>query len=238
MRFDSDLKKAGLTGNEAKVYSVLIQCLGLPAGEVAKKAGLDRSLTYTVLNNLVNKGMAYYALVDNKRSFYASDPVNLMNPLEQNLDFIKELIPKLKAITPKNEDEMQFRIFEGVEGMKAYGRLMVTQTEADSFGGTGKFYDFMLEHAPHLVGKAVNTASNGRIIASTQFGSHELNKKLGFQLRLLPAVSPATTVICPDFVGIHLMTDRPFAILIESKEVVKGFKAYFEFLWNIAKPEE
>ncbi|MCK5632701.1 hypothetical protein KAH94_03060, partial [bacterium] len=52
MEILEQLKIAGLTNNEAKVYLALLKIGQTNANILAKETSLDRSLTYTILNNL------------------------------------------------------------------------------------------------------------------------------------------------------------------------------------------
>ena len=63
------LQKAGLTGNESKVYLELVKKGELSANQIAKNLGIDRTLTYTILNHLIEKGQVSYVIRDNKKFF-------------------------------------------------------------------------------------------------------------------------------------------------------------------------
>jgi predicted DNA-binding transcriptional regulator len=228
------LRSAGLTGNEAKVYAVLLHHCGLSGGDVARKVSIDRSLAYTLLHNLADKGLVTFEVRNTKRHFFAADPENLLTPVRQREHLISALVPQLRSITPVRAQDQSFRVFEGIEGMKAYANLLLTQKSYLSFGGTGRFYDLIMQHAPHLVRAALDKKRRGRVIGSTQFLAHPLNKLLGIRVRYLPTLSPATTTVCDDFVAIHLITDKPFALIIKNREVVEGYRNYFEFLWKQA----
>ena len=110
------LQQAGLTGNEARVYLELLKKGELSANQIAKNIGMDRTLTYTVLNNLIEKGQVNYAIRENKKFFSCSIPDNLINSLKTKefiiLNLIKELktikkrrIKKLKSIFTKEETQ-------------------------------------------------------------------------------------------------------------------------------------
>ena len=66
---EEKLRKAGLTGNEAKVYLELLRKGALSANDLAKKISMDRTLTYTVLNHLIEKGLVNYVIKEKKKFF-------------------------------------------------------------------------------------------------------------------------------------------------------------------------
>ena len=59
------LTKAGLTGNESKIYLELLKNEELTANELSKKVSMDRTLAYTVLNHLIEKGLISYIIKQN-----------------------------------------------------------------------------------------------------------------------------------------------------------------------------
>lgn len=230
------LQRAGLTGNEAKVYAVLLHHEGLPGGEVAKKAAIDRSLAYTLLNNLKDKGLVTFAIKNRRKQFYAAEPENLLTPVKEREWFLESLIPDLKKIRPHERSKQSFKVYEGVEGIKSYVQLYLREKDVGSFGGTGKLYDFLMKNVPHFIREARQAEARLRVIGTKESHIHHLNGTLGAEVRLLPAVSPATTVVTDSFVAMHLITDQPFAIVIENEEIIESYWNYFEFLWEQAEP--
>src|SRR4030042_4275062 len=92
------LTKAGLTRNEAKVYLELLKSEELTANELSKKISTDRTLTYTLLNNLIEKGLVSYIIKQNKKFFKGKKPENLLNPLKEREVFVNYLIVELNKI--------------------------------------------------------------------------------------------------------------------------------------------
>ena len=107
------LKEAGLTGNETKVYYELLKKGELVANNIAKNIGLDRTLTYTILNNLIEKGQVSYIIKEKKKFFSVTDPENLLNSIKKKEVIIKDLIPELKQIKTLTQTEQEIKIYEG-----------------------------------------------------------------------------------------------------------------------------
>ena len=87
------LRKAGLTGNGSKVYFELLKKEQLSANQISKNIGMDRTLTYTVLNHLIENGMVSYVIKGNNKLFNASSPENLLNPVKEQEAYIQNLLP-------------------------------------------------------------------------------------------------------------------------------------------------
>ena len=233
------LKDAGLTGNEAKVYLELLRRGEANGNVLAKKTVLDRSLTYTVLNNLVDKGMVSYLIKDRKRLFKPSDPENLLVPIKEQEDFINDLIPSLKAIKPKKTEKSNFMIYEGKEGMKVlFEKMMAVKKEVLFFGGTGKSFDLLQYEIFHIIKRFKTSGMKLRGIISYSNRNHEYVGIEGAEIAYLKDVnSNATTCIFGDTVSVHVLLEeeKPIVMIMENKEIANGYRAYFDFMFKNAE---
>src|SRR3989338_5886077 len=82
MELIEKLQVSGLTGNEAKVYVELLKIGESSANEIAKNIGMDRTLAYTVLNNLIEKGQVNYVIKKGKKIFSCSSLDNLLTSVK------------------------------------------------------------------------------------------------------------------------------------------------------------
>lgn len=80
MKLVPDLVSAGLTENEAKVYSCLIRKQHFTATEISRCAKVNRSKIYQVLSGLVMKGLCIEKL-GKVRKYEATDPKTAFNKL-------------------------------------------------------------------------------------------------------------------------------------------------------------
>jgi len=149
MDIHEKLKQAGLTGNQTKVYLELTKKGELSANQLSKNLGLDRTLTYTILNNLVEKGQISHITKENKKFFKVANPENLLNPIKSKEVIILDLIKELSKIKSKEQIETDINIYEGREGIRTLMKLIFKEKELLSFGGTGRAYDLLYE-AQHL----------------------------------------------------------------------------------------
>ena len=74
----SELKQAGLTENESKVYLALVDHGPNLAGQISRKTGLHRRTVYDVTEMLIKKGLIGYILKNNRRYFEASNPNRIL----------------------------------------------------------------------------------------------------------------------------------------------------------------
>jgi len=228
------LTNAGLTGNEAKVYLELLKHNELSANELSKKISIDRTLTYTILNHLIEKGLVSYIIKQNKKFFKAEKPENLLNPIKKKEFFVKDLITNLNKIQKQTPTPYEIKVLEGKEGLRTLFNLIFKNKSFFSFGGTGKAYEQIYEMQA-LVKTLNKKEFFGKMILQEKYRGHEVTKQKIIETRYSKTKSEATTTIFGDYVSIHLLTQKPLIILIKNKEIAESYKNHFELLWKQAK---
>lgn len=231
---EQELRKAGLTGNEAKIYLELVKTGTISANKLAKKISIDRTLTYTVLNNLIGKGLVKYVIKENKKHFQATDPKNLLNPIKEKEAFIKDLIPELKSIEKITETKHEINIYEGKQGVRTFIRDLLKEKKFYIFGATGKMYDLLYE-SPAIAKEAAKLGINAKIITNPKFKEYKFTNLKGIKTKFLNIESKVTTIIFGDKISLHLLTQKPVIIIIKNKEIAEGYKNYFDWIWKNAK---
>ncbi|MBW3002010.1 hypothetical protein KY338_02490 [Candidatus Woesearchaeota archaeon] len=232
--FEESLQKSGLTGNEAKVYLELLKRGSSSANALAKKIGMDRTLVYTVLNHLIEKGLVNYVVKSNKKFFSASEPENLLNPIRKKEAFVKDLIPELKKIEKIQEIPQEIKVYEGKEGLRVLMNLMLKSKEYCAFGSTGRAF-YALYEIPRIAKQVMKSNTKVRIIGNSKLKGTPPFAYKRFEYRFLDIDSEATTNIFDDYVAIHLIKQKPLVIIIKNKLIAQTYKNHFEILWKIAK---
>jgi len=229
------LVQAGLTGNEAKVYLELIEKGALSANQIAKNIGMDRTLSYTVLNNLMDKGHVCNIISEGKKLFSCSGTQSLLNPIKSKEALVLDLIKELDSVKKKEQQEVEVNFYEGKEGIRTFAREFINSGKHfDSFGSTGRLYDLLFE-SDLLAKEAIRRGIKARIIMSSKFDKHEyINKYPNLKVKFLDLESEATTTVTGDKVAIHLIKDKPFIIIIKNKHIAESYRNHFEVLWKVA----
>ena len=228
------LTQAGLTGNESKVYLELLKAREFTANKLSKEISMDRTLTYTILNNLIEKGLVSYIIKQNKKFFKAEKPENLLNPIREKEFFVNDLIKELNKIQKKDKIPYEIKVFEGKEGLRNLMHLILKHKEFVSFGGTGRAYSLVYE-AQAIVKTLKKHEFSGKIIIHPKLRGYEVTKHPIIKTKYLDTKSEATTVIFGDYVSIHILTQKPLIILIKNKEIAESYYNHFQELWKIAK---
>jgi len=231
------LRQTGLSNKESEVYLSLLKNSLISGGELAKLLNMDRTHTYNLLNNLVNKGLATHILKEKKRLFRATSPKNLLNQIQKKEMLIKTIIPDLLKLEHIKKEPSIVKILEGKEGLRTIIRMLFESRQKDIcvYGGTGKSYDALKYEMPHIAKKTGIKHIKGRIITGEKLRGKLFTKLKNFKIKYIEELTPSSTMIFENKVSINVFDDKIFSILIESKAVVDSYKKYFEYLWRVAK---
>lgn len=231
------LEDAGLGNKEAIVYLALLKYGSVGGGLLAKLLNMDRTHTYGVVRNLVNKGLAGHVIVNNKKLFQAMSPQNLLNQIKQKEQVIKSIIPELIALEKIKPKPAVVKILEGKAGLRTTIRLLLESNAKEIlvYGGTGKSYDLLKYEMPHVARKTELLKIKGRIITSEKLRGHPFTKLPNFTIKYVEKPTPSSTMIFGNRVSINVFNQTPFVILIEDKSVTESYRKYFEYLWKMAE---
>jgi sugar-specific transcriptional regulator TrmB len=202
------------------------------------------SRVYEALNSLIEKGLVSYFLKNNIKNFKAQDPEVMFDILDEKKEQLKKIIPEIAVLKQKKDLPYSTSLYEGYKAFKQiYDHVMYPLTSKDEILVLGAQpesahflgHTFFKQYTQRRIKKKVNM----RIIFN--YNAMETAKefsKLNFtKAKVLPkeTIVPAAFDIYPDKVSILLLKEKPLVFHIDCKEVAESYKAYFEFLWNIAQ---
>jgi sugar-specific transcriptional regulator TrmB len=228
-----DLRDAGLTDNESKVYLSLIDLGPSLAGKISRKTGLHRRTIYDVTETLIQKGLVSYILENNRRIFTANDPKHILDIIEEKksilLPKIEELYGKFK-LTKKKE---QTNFYRGKNGLKIVFENQLNYEEVLVLGATRDAYNTMPYYFKWFNERRKEKKVRVRIITSDK----SIRPKILADTRYLPEkyANPVVINIYGDSVAMIMWGKNPFAIVVEQEEFAQGYKKYFDIMWKIAK---
>jgi len=236
------LEEFGLTKTEEKVYLCLLK-LGLSqASKIIKKTQLHRTTIYDVLERLIEKGLVSSIIKDKVKHYSPINPSKLLDMANEEKDKAKEKINSAKEIIKELDYNKQAslnnplaQIFTGQNGLKTIMDDILEQGEDFlEFGVEGKFQENIPEYTHQWANQRRKQKLKAKIIATQ--GSDPPIWKLN-EVRFIPKEyqSPAATMIYKNKVAIFIQEEPLSIILIESPELSKSYRSYFEFLWKNAK---
>ena len=245
-----NLVEFGLSEKEAAVYISLLELELAGVNEIAKKAGINRSSAYVVLESLKSKGLVGISDDKKVRQYIAASPETLhrvasdmarkQEDLRKNIDSI---VPELKLLYKNIKHKPKVSVFEGKEGLitafedilNCKDKLMRVTSRLDSL-----VHIIPPDYFPKYVQKRIK-------IGIKMLGIHpddELSRRLkrvsiGFDEPILipkeKYLSSADTAIYDNKIGFMSPKDGGIAIIIESQEVADVMKNIFDLAFEEAK---
>ncbi len=243
------LMKLGLSEKEAKVYLAALELAQDTVQNISKKSGVNRPTTYVILEKLMQMGLISKVEKDKRTLFIAEDPRELENILEKQRrevedkkNELKEIMDELKALNNSNQEKPIVKFFVGEDGLVAmdkYGRnLMKKGSETIAITPIDlieKKFPTRRREAVDIrvklgvVSKAIYTHINGPIDNYTN--KNELREGIFLPRDKFPIDS--TITVYPDWgVKIFYFGDKPYGVVIESKEIAKNMKLLLELAWD------
>jgi len=231
-----ELKQAGLTENESKVYLALIDLGPSLAGQIARKTGLHRRTVYDTTEMLIQKGLIGYIKENNRKLFQASNPDRLLEIIREKERQISPLIESLQLkyhSTKKEKEETNF--YKGKEGLKTVFEDQLNSKEILILGASPLAYETLQFYFKWYDKARKQKNIKARIIATSK--TIKKTKIPLAEIKYLPEKysNPVAVNIYNDKTAIILWAKEPIAILIKNKEIADGYKNYFELMWKIAK---
>ncbi len=227
------LRQLGLTAKEAVLYESLIKKGEATANTLAKETATNRTVTYNVLQQLVEKGLVTYVTKNGRRAYQCANPEALLAHLSQQERIAQELISELKAVRPEPFAARSVEVYEGVEGLKVIHELLRNVKGLRVLNATGLIFEHLRYSAKHII-KDIE-ARHARLIANPSMKRTPLAQFRKMKVKFLPKryENYATTFILENKVIIQVLKGKPFITKIENKEVCDGYRKDFDLLWSI-----
>lgn len=234
----AQLKEAGLTSNEAKIYTSLLELGPSNAGLISRKSGLHRRVVYDTLEMLIQKGLVGYILKNNVRLFQASHPKRLTELLEERQQHINEAMPHMLDLYTKTKDKEETNFYKGKNGLKTvFEDQLAIGKELLILGASPLAYDVLQFYFKWFDKRRVQKKMKAKIL----FHTSDKKPKIPYaEIKYLPEkyASPVAVNIYGKKVALILWSkDNPLAIVIKNESIAQGYRNYFELLWQHAKKE-
>jgi sugar-specific transcriptional regulator TrmB len=228
-----ELKQAGLTENEGKVYLALLDLGPSLAGQISRKAGLHRRTVYDTTEMLIKKGLIGYIIKNNRRLFKASNPNRLLEIINEKKQLINPIIKGLQERYTKTRQKEETNFYKGKEGLKTVFEDQLESKEILILGASPLAYETL-----QFYFKWYDKARKQKKIKTKLITTDRRIKRIALaEIKYLPEKysNPVSVNIYGDKTAIILWASEPIAIVIKNKEVAEGYKNYFELMWKIAK---
>lgn len=244
-----ELKKMGLSENEAKVYLALLELGSSTAQQIAQKAQVNRATTYVQVESLMKMGLVTSFDKGKKTFLRAEDPEYLKKVIEKQKLAIKDeesalqnILPQLGNLFLSAGERPRVRFFEGLEGVQTISEEVlksgVKNIEAINSADIvlQKYPQQLEEYTPRRIKKGIHskliyTSSRGPFLKESDTAALR-------ESRFIPQEKLAfygdITIFGNKF-SLEVTGAKPFGIIIESKELADSMRALFNFMWGSAE---
>lgn len=230
------LKNLGFEQREIKVYLILIEEGSLTALQLSKKAEIDRTTIYDILERMINKGLVSCYLRNKTKNYKALTPEELFEFFKEKYNSLENILPELDKIANRIKEEVKCELFQGKEGIRTIIKDII-QTAKDYYKAIGirkeylEIVGYLNEHAKikfdDLKIREIAIVEEKFKFSKLKHGVYKyLNKRF---------LSPITTVIYNDKVVFIFWKEPYFVIRVKNKDFAKLQEEYFDLLWKIAK---
>lgn len=239
------LQKLGMTAKEVKVYIKMLELGSCLANTLAKRLNENRTSTYSLLQSLQKKGIVSYFIKKNVKYFVPTDPTFLINHYFDQASNLKKFLPQLLAIYNQYKEKPKITFYEGVEGIKQIGEILleVPGSTRESFMGIDEktiHPEIKKYYEEDFVNRRIELGITFRGIVTGYLPMGSRHKKTNKEhLRELKFVDPK---IFPIKIQIDIFPnnkvalysqhkDAPMGIVIEHEDFYHTMKTAFKLAW-------
>jgi sugar-specific transcriptional regulator TrmB len=249
--YDTNLYKTltaiGFSANEAGVYLALLELGKGTVSQITRKAGINRTTGYEILNTLASKDLVTISGRSTKQTFSAEAPERIQRLLEKQIQknqdqlaAAKDLIPQLKSVH-STVDRPKVRFYEGKDGLvEVYEDTLTSHEPIRAYASVEDTQHTLPHYFPTYYKRRTKKGIKIRAIFPKTPEAIALSKHNAEEIRetaLVPAskynFSPEINVY-DDKVMIASWKEQ-LGIIIESKEIAEAMKTIYELAWAEAK---
>ncbi len=240
------LLEIGFADKEASVYLALLELGPSNVSTIARKAKINRTTGYDILEMLTAKGLMSVIGQGNIKQYTAEDPRNIIqwseNKLKQaqtELEASKKLLPELKSIFNKTE-KPKVKFYEGLEGIKeVYEDTLTAKETIVGYACAETLLETMSDFPEDYIKRRVAKGIHARGVVPNTPGMIKFTNRDKEQLResrLVPKDKLNIDIEINIYDNKVMMVSfkEELGIIIESEKIAKAQKQIFELAWEAA----
>ncbi len=248
MNIKQNLAQLGLEEKEVTVYLTSLELGPASVQKITDKSGIKRSTVYEMMKKLKEKGLLSETVNEKRRLIIASNPEKLKQNIDSQRELLHQILPELKSLANIGGIKPKITFYEGVSGLREIYNLTLRAKI--------KTADWIspIQSIVEMVGEDFLTAYiNKRIkmnywvrsihITAHQYPTYKYLHPKTFDATLRrvkftpPEIDiPNVIILWDSKVAIMSSAKERIGFVIESEELTKSIKVFYELLWNISKP--
>ncbi len=243
MLAQSILKNLGFKDKKAKVYLACLELGPANAQEIAKKASVERTSVYALLDSLAKDGLIGISIKNKTRLVVPEPPQKLVELLKDNLGIAEQSLPIFMSLFNNSSIKPTIRFYEEIAGVKEILKDALNCREKiirnlpavrDTLEFLGK--DFISHYIAARVANRIVVKSlrpHGKESTANNWYLRAGNKDVLREVRFLPT-GVSFNVLCMIYdhkVAVISSKKEKFGFLIESQEFSDLMKSLFDLVW-------
>lgn len=250
-----DLKRAlgelGLAAKEGEVYLAMLELGPASVQDIAKRAGVNRSTTYVMLEGLKKHGLVSTFEKGKKILFAGEAPQRLQQIIADQYrkirmkdHLLESTLPQLMAIYKSSKEKPRVRFFESESAIHEIRKEFAALGPSESYEEIFSVDEHLMEIVKLTADERRKTVhkSKGRAIACIKPGfKMPYANGSNTELRTLDYEKypfAGDMGIKGDQAYLFALKGFTVGIIIENKEIVDFLRALFNIAWSVAKPWE
>jgi len=240
------LLEIGFGDKEAGIYLALLELGPSTVSEIARKAGINRTTGYDILEMLCAKGLVNALGEGAIKKYVAEDPQKMIGLTEEKFllaqkefEAVKKLVPELNSIFNKTE-KPKVKFYEGMSGLKqVYEETLNAKEHLIGYGSAEPYFETMKDFGKNYFKRRVAKGIHGRFIAPNTPQTQEVAKNDKAELRetrLVPKEKLNIEIEVNIFDNKIIMVSfqEELGVIIESQKIADAQKKIFELAWEAA----
>ncbi len=240
----TSLREIGFSDKEEKVYLALLELGKATVVEISKKARVERTNVYRILDKLLNIPLIQKLVIGKKTEWSALHPRYLKNYVQKQKMAVLEIFPELEAIYNLNEEKPKLSYFEGNDRLAEMVLQIVNETKRGgtilsfsvpgatfSYFGNKKFSKAMaLRVSKQITSKIVIPDISE--VPSYKLGMDFKNWR---EIKLVDREKypfKSSFNIWNNKIAIMTVKSQPMGVIIEDKDISDTLRSIFEVVWR------
>jgi len=232
------LKDIGFDEKEIKIYMSLLHMGESTATKISQNTRIERTLVYYIIEKLFDKGLLSYKIKNNVKYYSSADPSKILADIKEKESVFKKVLPFLEQLQKQTYDEdVKVEVFKDVPGLKAVINDFFKQKDNMLvIGEQAQFQSLYPEQCKQYIRKLKENKMAEKVLVREDLRGKILKSENSiYQYISKNLLSPTTTSIYSNKILISIWEKPMFHILITSKKISDSYRAYFNYLWKMAK---
>lgn len=231
----------GFTDKQAKTYLALLELGEAPAGKIAERSGVNRTVTYENVKDLIRLGYVTESEKTNVKRYQAADPQKIFQSARANVENFKFMLPLLKALHHQG-DKPRIEFYEGKEAVVGIYQTFDTASSRrfmSSFSRMEQLFSHELKRWQERTVHIKAPSPTKYLLAEDEIArnfAQSIQQRSNQEARFFSKDSGFSMdfAIVDDVLAITSF-DPIYIVVLYSKELAKSASTLFDLAWKTAK---